>query len=311
MDFREKVISAFGDFPQKAELNFRIISSEDMGDYTRQLVEYNVEKDERVRSFLLLPNTPGGRAPAILAAHQHAVQFHIGKSEVIGVAGNPMYAYGEELCLRGYVVLAPDFLCFEERIPPDYQSRAENDRHYEMFEFVRRVYKGSSLRVKYLHDLTVALDVLENLPFVDNDRIGAVGHSLGGQEATWLMWYDKRVAACVSSCGIGQIDTLFRDNILISLALYAPGFEKLGDTSDIVCGIAPRPYFMTSGRKDIRTFPIDGVELIIKKAKARYAELGKAENFRSIVFDGGHVFNDDVKQEAYNWLDGVLLNSQT
>ena len=305
MAFREDVIRAMREFPEKSALDFKVVNSEDKGGYTLQTVEYNVEQRERVRAFILLPETLGEKNPAILALHQHNLQYHFGKSEVIGQAGNSMYAYGLELCRRGYVVLAPDHLCFEQRILPHFRDMPDGDRSYEMFEFAKRINNGSSLRAKYLHDLTVAVDALESLPRVDKDRIGVIGHSLGGQEAAWLMWYDRRIAACVSSCGISLVDAIFRDNLLLALSLYIPGFAKLGDMCDIISEIAPRPFFMANGGSDI-LFPIDGVRRIIEKAKARYAEIGRPENFCAKIFDGGHMFPDDVKQEAYSWLDTYL-----
>ena len=306
MDFREAVIDALGDFPRKPKPELEIMSSEAKDGFTLQSIEYNVEDSERVRAFLLIPEPPKEKLPAILAVHQHAVQYHLGKSEVVGLAGSPMYAYGLELCRRGYVVLAPDHLCFEERIAPHFRNRPENDRRYELFEFMQRVQNGSCLQTKYLHDLTVAVDVLQSLSYVDDNRIGVVGHSLGGQEATWLMWYDRRVAAGVSSCGISQIEAMFRDNIILSYSMYVPGFSRLGDMCDIVAGIAPRPFFMSSGLQDTKSFPIDGIEHITEMAKSKYAQLGSPNSFRSIIFDGGHMFGDDVKKEAYEWLDSCL-----
>ena len=305
MDFRQSVIKAFGEFPQKPELRYNEISSTVMDGYTLQSVEYYVEDNEKVNAYLMLPETLKEKNPAILAAHQHAMNFHIGKSEVVGLAGDPMFAYGLELCKRGYVVIAPDHLCFEERIKPHFRSRPENDRQYELYEFVTRMQNGSSLKVKYLHDMIIAVDVLENLPFVDKNKIGVIGHSLGGQEATWLTWYDKRIAAGVSSCGFSQMGVLFDKNIILALSMYIPGFTKIGDMCDIVHGIAPRPFFMTSGAIDW-TFPIEGVEYIIENAVSRYEQLGSPDNFRSIIFDGGHRFESDVRQEVYDWLDRVL-----
>ena len=310
MGFREEVIKAMGDFPSKPELDFKITGIEERDGYVLQSVEYNVEENERIKAFILIPKALKEKNPAILAIHQHALQYHLGKSEVIGAAGDPMYAFGLELCMRGYVVLAPDHLCFEERIAEPFKGKTNDIRKCEMYEFAKRIHAGSCLRAKYLHDLTIAIDVLENQPYVDKDRIGAVGHSLGGQEATWLMWYDNRIAAGISSCGIGQVDTILRDNNLLSLALYVPGLAKIGDTCDIVCGIAPRPFAMSSGSNDL-LFPIDGVETIIGQAKKRYAQFGKPGNFRPIIFEGGHMFGNDEKQEVFTWLDGVLANKET
>jgi dienelactone hydrolase len=87
----------------------------DCGVYVRQTVEYAVEEAERIKSLLLLPKNTGGTAPAVIAHHQHAGQFDLGKSEVVGLAVDADQAYGAELAECGYVVIAPDALGFEER----------------------------------------------------------------------------------------------------------------------------------------------------------------------------------------------------
>jgi len=179
---------------------------------------------------------------------------------------------------------------------------------FERFEFCQYILNGACLQTKYLHDLSVAVDILEGLDYVDNSRIGVIGHSLGGQETTWMMWYDKRLSAGVASCGLGQVDTIIRDNISHNLALYVPNFQNIGDVSDIVCGIAPRPFFMTSGLHDF-IFPADGVENIIKSAESKYSELNAKESFKGIIFDGKHSFSDDIRAEVYSWLDVQLSNN--
>ena len=307
MNFRETVLQAIGDFPQKPDLNIEIERIEEKDGYTLQTVKYNVEKSERIKAYLLIPKNLKEKNPAIIGLHQHNLEYNLGKSEVIGAAGNPMFAYGLELCLRGYVVIVPDQLCFEERIKLPPQQRVDDLRKNEIYESVRLIHSGSCLRAKYLHDMSIALDILETLPFVDDTRIGAIGHSLGAQEAAWLMWYDKRIATAVCSCGIGETNEILHSNNIFSLALWIPGFAKLGDTSDIICEIAPRPLFMTSGSED-PLYKIDIVKPIIDKTNERYANLGKPENYRAIIFKGAHVFEESEKREAYTWLDDVLEN---
>src|SRR5262249_18391578 len=157
--------------------------------------------------WLLRPRMPASAPrPAILAIHQHAGQYDLGKSEPAGLSADEMYHYGLDLCGRGYVVLCPDQLCFEDRRPPP-ADQATNPTlvgaGLERLVFTGRIVAGSCLQTKYLHDLTCALDLLAGLADVDAGRLGAIGHSLGGQETLWLAWYDQRVRAAVSSCGFG------------------------------------------------------------------------------------------------------------
>ena len=303
--FRQRILNCLGEFPKKPSPDFQIDSSEQKEGYIRHKVSYNVEAGERVNAVLLIPETSSSKNPAMLALHQHNGQFHLGKSEVDGTAGDQMYAYGLELCLRGYVVLCPDHLAFEERIPDHFRKDPDLLKEYERFAFLKYVQEGKCLQTKYIHDLTIALDVLEQLDCVDSSRIGVIGHSLGGQETLWITWFDDRVKAAVSSCGFGKVSTIFRDYVLHNYALYIPGMGEIGDVDDLLLDMAPRPFAMTSGTED-PIFPIDGVREIVARAEKVYQENGQSENFLPILFEAGHSFSDDVKESVYSWLDRLL-----
>lgn len=307
---RQAILARLGPFPPKVPLDLEQERETDQGDHTRALVTYAVEPGERVPAWLLRPKgspPPAGR-PAILAIHQHGGEFHLGKSEPAGLSANPMFHYGLDLCRRGYVVLCPDLLCFEDRRPPESVRQAnpyQDGSAYERFEFTGRILAGSCLQTKYLHDLACALDVLAGLPDVDSGRLGAIGNSLGGQETLWLTWYDERVRAAVSSCGFGLIRTILRDGINHNFALYIPDLLQICDLDALAADLAPRPFMLTAGTTD-RLFPLDGVQAIVERARAAYERERAPERFRALIFPGGHQFPDDVKAEAYAFLDRWL-----
>ena len=311
-ELRGKLIERLGRFPQHVPLEVAFGGTTERADHTRTLVTYTVEPGERVGAWLLRPKgaTPAGEAPAVLALHQHAGQYYLGKAEPAGLSANSMYHYGLDLCQRGYVVLCPDHLCFEDRRPPEYVRR-ENDAldaaAYERFEFTRRIIEGSCLQTKYLHDLVCAVDVLASLPEVNPTRIGAIGHSLGGQETLWLAWYDRRIRAAVSSCGFGLMRTILRDGINHNLAMYVPAMLDLCDVDMVVAGVAPRAFMLTAGEQD-RIFPIDGVRAMAQTTAAAYRQAGVPDRFRALLFPGGHSFPDDVKVEVYAFLQQWLVD---
>ena len=82
-----------GPFPVRCPLDAVLLEAADCGRYMRETIEYAVEADERVRSFLLVPKHINRSVPAIFAHHQHASQFHLGKSEVVGLKGDADQAY--------------------------------------------------------------------------------------------------------------------------------------------------------------------------------------------------------------------------
>jgi dienelactone hydrolase len=232
MALRQALLARLGHFPERVPLTPLIGTTINEGAYTRALVTYMVEAGEQVSAWLLMPQgaAPPGGWPAVLAIHQHANQYDLGKAEPAGLAGNPMYAYGRELCQRGYVVLCPDLLCFEERWPATEARQtniAQDDAEYERFEFTKRILVGSCLQTKYLHDLTCAVDLLTSLPGVNRERLGVIGHSSGGLEALWLAWYDARITESLSSCGFGLLHTIVRDGIHHGFAMYVPGMLEV------------------------------------------------------------------------------------
>lgn len=309
-DLRQAIITRLGHFPARVPLDMVIGTVSNEGEYTRSPVTYMVEAGERISAWLLIPRgeVPPGGWPALLAIHQHAGQYDLGKSELAGLVGDPMYAYGRELCRRGYVVLCPDFLCFEERRPAPQDRQANpvlDGAGYERFEFTRRLLAGSCLQTKYLHDLTCAVDLLASLPQVNPQRLGAIGHSLGGQETLWLTWYDARIAAAVSSCGFGLLSTIVRDHISHNFAAYIPALLEICDMDALVTSLAPRAFLLTAGTTD-HLFPIDGVRDLAEKARQHYARQGVPERFQSIIFPAGHAFPTEVKEAAYAFLDRWL-----
>lgn len=308
-DLRQALLAHLGPFPEKVAPEMIVESRTALPDHTRSLVSYLVEPGERITAWLLTPNEqpPAEGWPAILAIHQHGGKYHLGKAEPAGLSSGDN-AYGLELCRRGYMVLCPDQLCFEDRRPSE-EKRAQNafldGMAYERYEFTSRLLRGSCLQTKYLHDLVCGLDMLSALPETDSSRLGAIGHSLGGQETLWLSWFDKRVKAAVSSCGFDLMTVLIAEAINHNFAAYVPGMLELCDTDALLTSIAPRAFLLTAGEKD-PIFPVDGVRSLSATAQQAYAQAGVAERFRSIIFSGGHSFPVEVKAEAYAFLDRWL-----
>ncbi len=310
---RRALLNLLGPFPPRIPPEMTFDSLVELPDHTRALVSYLVEPHERVTAWLLSPkeNLPAQGWPAVLAIHQHAGIFDLGKSEPAGVIGDSAYAYGLELCRRGYVVLCPDLLCFEDRRPPEEERLLHASlvgQAYERYQFTSRLLHGTCLQTKYLHDLSCALDLLSALPTVDASRIGVIGHSLGGQETLWLTWFDERVKAAVSSCGFDLLKTIVDHAINHNFAAYIPGMLEICDTDALLASLAPRPFLLTAGESD-PIFPIEGIYSLVATTQQAYAQAGASTHFQPIIFPGNHSFPEDVKAQAYAFLDQHLKNN--
>ncbi|MGN6712897.1 prolyl oligopeptidase family serine peptidase [Anaerocolumna jejuensis] len=190
VNLRNEITEAIGIIAPNTipHVEYRLLDSTKADGYTRQLVEYDSYGD-KVIAFLLLPEILD-KNPAILINHQHNREHHLGKSEVCGLAGNPLQAFGPELVKKGFVVLAPDSICFEER---------RQDSHIEGFDFWQhfnemcyRIIKGDYLMKKVLDDAMNGITLLSNLTYVDNKKISTLGHSYGGNTVLFLSAEDDK-----------------------------------------------------------------------------------------------------------------------
>lgn len=296
---RDNILKCLGIFPEKAELNIKEIETVDKSTYIQKLIEYNVEKNERVKSYLLIPKNIK-KAPGIMAIHQHHGNWDVGKSEVVGLTSDTMYSYGVDLVKRGYVVIAPDIICFEDRKGKDkFNIDRDSKAMYERFKFCDYLVHGTTLQTKTLHDLSVAVDVLCELEYVDKNRIGVIGHSLGGQEAILMEWFDKRIKVAASSCGLSMMQDIIDNMVMHSFYLYIPNMLKYCDFDEIINEITvDRKLIMSSGLKDERHCPLSGIDKIEQK--------NQNDNFKSIRFDGDHQFGNNEKKIIYDYIDNVL-----
>ena len=295
--FRRTLRRLLGRMPARSALRPTILERAPLRTVVREKVRYAVATSERVSAYLFLPPGPGPH-PAVLCLHQHHREFHLGKSEPAGLAGNPEQFCALELARRGYVTFAPDALGFEERQHPTLRGQ-----DYERFLAMGLLTEGSSLQAKMLWDLMRALDYLAARKEVDARRIGCLGHSLGGQETLFLSALDRRVAAAASSCGFSSYQAIFAGGILHNYAAYVPGLRRYGDLERVLGLVAPRPFLALAGEDD-PIFPLAGVQATVRGARRAYARA--PGRLRLDLFPGGHAFSGPMREAAYAWLDRWL-----
>ena len=148
-----------GPFPEAVPLNPQLRETIKKDGYRIESITYDVQPGERIPALLLIPDnvTAANPAPGIAVWHQHNGEYHLGKSEPAGLAGNPMHHTAVALVKEGYVVLCPDSLCFEERQDP---TGILQRGDYERFEFLYEIERGRSLAWKDILDMKVSVSYL-------------------------------------------------------------------------------------------------------------------------------------------------------
>ena len=300
---------AMGKLPERNNLppfNVRILDSIREDNHTRYEISFTVAENEDLTALLYIPDQKGKveKLPAMLVLHGTDV---LGKHAVSGKNSKPNRAYAIELARRGYVVIAPDYPSFGGS---------------EKYNFETDRYESGTMKAIFNHMRSV--DLLQSRKDVDPERIGVLGHSLGGHNAMFAGAFDTRLKVIVASCGwtlfenynIGPEGTKKYGGTLGPWAQtrYMPlirdkfnlDAKKIPfDFDEIIAVLAPRAFFSNSPISD-SNFDVNGVRKGIDHAKPVYRFLNAETKLQVRYPQAGHDFPPAERLEAYQFVDKVL-----
>ena len=294
-----------GPFPEPSPLLTQQLDSIQKDGYRIESLTYEVQPGDRVSALLLVPDkaTAAHPTPGIAVWHQHAGEYHLGKSEPAGLAGNPMHHTGVALVKEGYVVLCPDTLCFEERQDP---TGILKGGEYERFEFLRQVVRGRSLAWKNILDMRRAIDLLCDRPEVVTDKIGCYGHSMGSTHSCLVGPLEPRLKCIIGNCCLPTYEAIEEEHLLHCFPNFVPGWKKFGDTPEIAALIAPRALHLNLGEKDSGS-PIESATRGVQRIAEVYKQAGVPNNFSFFIEpDTGHVLTETMWQHVKACFDRHL-----
>ncbi len=305
---QEQYLRFIGGFPNRQPLELKIIEEENMGDgsgMVLQKVEYNVG-EERVVSNLLIPPEYNRKPKAILCFPPYGWS----KDDLVDPRKSPG-SYGIGLARKGYYTLSLDgatslkgFREFEEWEGPS-QDIDLNDDY---------LVAARAMQKQLLFGMSRGVDVLQLIPGVSPEKIGCIGHSIGGTQTTFLTALDPRIKVAVSNCGISTYQDILRYNgDYDEQGGFIPdkhftglfGFwEKERDLDQLVTLIPPRPFLIISGGERDRGFPIQGVKKCYKRMLPLYGE--NSERVNVLNHRGGHDFNSISQLASERWFNQWL-----
>jgi dienelactone hydrolase len=305
------------DAPPEAAFKPRFFDVEDRGTYVVRKVAFNLTRDSRVVACLAIPKGPGP-FPAIVLMHDHSGKFDIGKEKMIRPwnAGAEREAsaqvfvqqvyesrfIGDELAARGYVCLAIDALGWGDRGGVghgDQQALASNLMHL-----------GTSFAGLIAHEDLRAAEFLASLPEVDKARIGTIGLSMGSHRAWQAAALSDRIAVGAAICWMTTLEGVMRPGINrakghSAYSMLHPGIHRYLDFPDMASLACPKPMLFYNGSQD-RLFPQDSTLAAFDKMRRVWASQGAENRLVTKMWDVPHVFNREMQEEAFAWLDRWL-----
>jgi dienelactone hydrolase len=319
---RKRVLERLLKAPCAAAFDPVVGGEQDRGKYTAQKVVFNITAESRVLGFLLIPKGTGP-FPAVLLLHDHGSRFDIGKEKVIepwdDTPGRIASArewidrsyggrfIGDELASRGYICFATDALNWSDRGGAGYegqQALASN-----LFNL------GTSFAGLIAWEDLRAAEFLATLPGVDSCRVTAMGFSMGAFRAWQVAALSDHIAGAVAICWMATHQGLMvpGNNLVRGQSAFTtthPGLCNDLDYADVASLACPKPMLFYGGAHD-KLFPVASVQDAYGKMRAVWDSQHAGDRLVTKVWNCGHIFNREMQDEAFEWLDSCFQSSKS
>lgn len=292
---RDSWLRFLGPMPEKRPaIKLEVLRTDRVKKCTRQLVRYEGEPGIEVEGYLLRPIDDAAqpkKRPGIVALHQTTRNTI---DEIAGVKGPEMQHLGLKLAQRGFVVFCPRCFLWQDAKSLNAAVARFKKRHPETLGMH-----------KMLYDAMRGVDVLASLPDVDANRIGAVGHSLGGKETLYLAAFDERVKAAVASeGGIGFRSTNWDAPWYLGKGIHADDFKL--NHHQLLALTAPRALLILGGEKGRGAADGDRTWPFVEAALPVYGLYGRPSRLGLLNHRRGHRIPADVFERLTEWLEVSL-----
>ena len=245
--------------------------------------------------------------------HDHGAHFTIGKEKMVRPFGvsKEVLADADDWAVRcydgqytadyfaanGFVVLCVDALFWGER---GCKEGFDYDRQQAVASNFLQM--GSSWGACINMDDVRSAELLASLPYVDPDRIGCLGFSMGAYRSWMLAALTDVVKASASVCWMNTTEHLMtltnnQNKGGSAYSMLIPGLRRYLDYPHVASIACPRPTLCFNGRKD-KLFPVAGVEDAYRTMHRVWESQGVPERLVTKLWDGPHFFSRDMQRET-------------
>ena len=210
------------------------------------------------------------------------------------VDDSPIVQFGRHLVQQGYVVVCT------EAFPYNTVPEPEESKGFAWWQAAadRLIEDNPNWTgiARLVHDTSRAVDLLLDQPNIDPERIGVMGHSLGGKMAFYTGCLDERIRAIVSSdFGMGWSFTNWDAPWYLGNQIHRPDFTLTHH--HLLALHAPRSFLLIGGEADR-----PASWQYIKEVQKVCALYGKEDAVGFFDHASGHRPTEESLCIAYRWL---------
>ena len=317
---RQRVFDCMMTPPRAADAwDMKIVAEEQRDGYRALRIAFNQNAYARTEALVLVPDGEGP-FPAVNLLHDHGAHLYIGKEKMIRPFGveqaviddadawaKNLYGsqyVGDYLARHGYVCFSADAPMWGERGREEGVDRSKYDIIAGNMMMLGRDLCG------FMHyDDIAATEFLATLPWVDPQRIGCMGCSMGAYRAWMLSALSDRIRAGAAICWMVttdvQMSTADGKREYGGFANCLPGLRQWLDYPDIASLAAPKPMLFINGTQD-HLFPVRGVKKAFEQMHRTWRRLGADERLTTELWDVPHSCGVEIQKYMLDFFNRNL-----
>ncbi|EJX03489.1 secreted protein containing Peptidase S9, prolyl oligopeptidase active site region domain protein [gut metagenome] len=309
--------------PAPKSYDMTVTDKEQRQGYEARKINFNVSEWCRIPAYLLVPEGKGP-FPAVVMLHDHGAHFTIGKEKMIRPfhVSKEIVADAEDWNVRcydgqypgdffaahGYVVLSIDALLWGER------GRKEGaDYDVQQALASNFLQMGTSWGSFINMDDVRSTEFLATLPFVDKERIGCLGFSMGAYRSWMLAALTDIIKASASICWMNTTEQLMtlsnnQNKGGSAYSILIPGIRRFLDYPHVASIACPKPTLFFNGTKD-KLFPMKGVKEAYHTMQAVWKNQHAEDKLITKLWKEKHFFNRAMQQETLLFFNRWILKT--
>lgn len=301
---KSRIVNTWGVSPTSLDPiknTFHIQRSFDINGHKVIEYKYQVYQNEFDQGYLVLPKDFNEHKKYKTFIAIHGSNKALGGYQSLDIVNAPNRAYAFDMASKGYIAFAPSHFDFGDILLTTPQKALRK-------KFID-TYPNWSIIGRQMTGFVRALDMLDQLPFVESSSYSVMGHSLGGRSALYLAALDSRIKSAVISAGVSAKHSniyrgLSRDRS--GQPIFWKSVTKNGrppwELNEMIALAAPTPLLFIEPFNDPYN-PYAGHATQMFTSSQEVWRLYEAEaGFNVYLHGDGHDTKANVRKISYDWL---------
>ncbi len=324
-------------------LNTKVLDVKQKDGYRQELIEISADGFLRLKGAVLVPENGEKKHPGVVALNCHGWHYYYDLYKMLEPEEPIPYitkmkddffggrSVANELAKRGYLVVYLETFYFgDQRLDVDNLSSIFKEefhvdpsqyekgsleyieasdllsRRFEAYMTKYLAFAGATWTGLNLRNDRKAIEYLLSRDDVDPGRIGCIGLSLGGFRSLVLAGMDERIKCAVVAGWMASLQDMIIDKAKFhTFMMFPASFWAKIDFPDLVALNAPNSLIVINGLQDEQ---FRGADRADRRMQKIYEDVGCPENYISKFYDTPHMFNGQMQDDAYAFMEIHLKN---